>query len=198
MTDHAKVRAGKLAAVGVGVIAIVLGILFEKMNVTFLVGWAFSIAASANLPSLVMLLFWKGTTKQGITAAITVGMVVVARLDPAERRHVQRSSTACPTRRRSSPSASNHESSERPSAAFGGNQRRKKPRISRMTRIRRLEYFSVPSVSLWFPPLVPARRIEPQRHRGHRDQDQAHPPGVMFRRRQNSLRPCDRNGLSSA
>ena len=59
----------------VGSIAIVLGILFEKMNVSFLVGWAFSVAASANLPSLVMLLFWKRTTKQGITAAIIVGMV---------------------------------------------------------------------------------------------------------------------------
>jgi cation/acetate symporter len=44
------------------------------MNVNYLVGWAFSVAASANLPSLVMLLFWKGTTKQGITAAILVGM----------------------------------------------------------------------------------------------------------------------------
>jgi cation/acetate symporter len=72
--DHAKVRAGKMAAVVVGLIAIVLGILFEKMNVSFLVGWAFSIAASANLPSVVMLLFWKGTTKQGITASILVGM----------------------------------------------------------------------------------------------------------------------------
>ena len=38
-------------------------------------GWAFNIAASANLPALVMLLFWKGTTKQGITAAIFVGML---------------------------------------------------------------------------------------------------------------------------
>jgi cation/acetate symporter len=43
--------------------------------VNYLVGWAFSVAASANLPSLVMLLFWKGTTRQGITAAITVGML---------------------------------------------------------------------------------------------------------------------------
>lgn len=75
MNDHAKVRLAKIAAAGVGVIAIVLGILFEKMNVNYLVGWAFSVAASANLPSLVMLLFWKGTTKQGITAAVTVGMV---------------------------------------------------------------------------------------------------------------------------
>ena len=45
------------------------------MNVGFLVGWAFSVAASANLPSLVMLLFWKKTTKQGITAAVLVGMI---------------------------------------------------------------------------------------------------------------------------
>jgi cation/acetate symporter len=75
LTDHEKVRLGKLASVGVGAIAIVLGILFERMNVNFLVGWAFSVAASANLPALVMLLFWKGTTKQGITAAVVVGMV---------------------------------------------------------------------------------------------------------------------------
>jgi cation/acetate symporter len=75
LTDHEKVRVGKWAAGVVGVIAIVLGILFEKMNVNFLVGWAFSVAASANLPSLVMVLFWKRTTKQGITAAIVVGMV---------------------------------------------------------------------------------------------------------------------------
>lgn len=75
LTDYEKVRVAKLAAVIVGAIAIVLGILFEKMNVNFLVGWAFSVAASANLPALVMLLFWKGTTRQGITAAVLVGMV---------------------------------------------------------------------------------------------------------------------------
>jgi cation/acetate symporter len=74
LTDHEKVRAGKWTAAVVGLLAIVLGILFERMNVSFLVGWAFSVAASANLPSLVMLLFWKGTTRQGITAAILVGM----------------------------------------------------------------------------------------------------------------------------
>ena len=75
MNDHAKVRAGKVTAVVVGIIAMVLGILFEKFNVSFLVGWAFNVAASANLPSLVMLLFWRGTTKQGITAAIFVGLI---------------------------------------------------------------------------------------------------------------------------
>src|SRR4051794_40553207 len=74
MTDRNKVRAGKAAAVVVGLAAVWLGILFEKLNVTFLVGWAFNVAASANLPALVMMLFWPRTTKQGITAAILIGM----------------------------------------------------------------------------------------------------------------------------
>jgi cation/acetate symporter len=75
LDDHGKVRAGKMVAVVVGIIAMVLGILFQKLNVTFLVGWAFNVAASANLPSLIMLLFWRKTTKQGITVAITVGLL---------------------------------------------------------------------------------------------------------------------------
>jgi cation/acetate symporter len=74
LTDHEKVRIGKIAAVGLGIIAMALGILFKGFNVGFLVGWAFNIAASANLPALVMLLFWPRTTKQGIIAAVTVGM----------------------------------------------------------------------------------------------------------------------------
>ena len=56
LSDERQVQVAKLAAVAVGIIAILLGIVFEKMNVNFLVGWAFNIAASANLPSLVMLL----------------------------------------------------------------------------------------------------------------------------------------------
>ena len=75
LDEFQKVRAAKIAALGVGLLAICLGILFARMNVNFLVGWAFNIAASANLPALVMLLFWKRTTKQGITAAIIVGMI---------------------------------------------------------------------------------------------------------------------------
>lgn len=75
LSGRVQVRIAKMAAVVVGAIAIVLGILFKEMNVGFLVGWAFSIAASANLPALVMLLFWKGTTKQGIVASILVGMI---------------------------------------------------------------------------------------------------------------------------
>ncbi|BCR06002.1 cation acetate symporter [Desulfuromonas versatilis] len=75
MTDAGKVKAGKIAAVVVGLIAIYLGIVFEGMNVSFLVGWAFAVAASANLPAILMLLFWKKTTAQGVAASILVGLV---------------------------------------------------------------------------------------------------------------------------
>ncbi len=73
--DKAKVRAGKIAAASVGVVAIILGILFKGMNVSFLVGWAFAVAASANLPAILMLLFWKKTTAKGIASSIIVGIV---------------------------------------------------------------------------------------------------------------------------
>jgi len=44
--------------------------------VTFLVGLAFAVAASANLPAIIMLLFWKKTTPQGIVASIIVGITL--------------------------------------------------------------------------------------------------------------------------
>lgn len=75
MTDAKKVLAGKLASVAVGLVSIYLGIVFQGMNVSFLVGWAFAVAASANLPAILMLLFWKRTTRQGIVASITAGIV---------------------------------------------------------------------------------------------------------------------------
>jgi cation/acetate symporter len=75
MDEKQKVYAGKLAAFTVGLIAIILGIVFEGMNVAFLVGWAFAVAASANLPAILMLLFWKKTTARGIIASIIVGIV---------------------------------------------------------------------------------------------------------------------------
>ncbi|MXV16993.1 solute symporter family protein [Hufsiella ginkgonis] len=74
--DKKKVRAGKISAFVVGIFAICLGIAFKGMNVSFLVGWAFSIAASANLPAILFLLFWKKTTSQGIATSIVTGIVV--------------------------------------------------------------------------------------------------------------------------
>ncbi len=86
MSDKKKVRAGKLAAFGVGLFAIILGILFKGMNVSFLVGLAFAVAASANLPSILFLLFWEKTTAKGISWSIMTGIlssVFIILLSPA-------------------------------------------------------------------------------------------------------------------
>ena len=75
LADGNQVKAGKVVAIIVGIIAILLGIYFKDANVSFLVGLAFAVAASANLPAILMLLFWKKTTAKGIAASILVGMV---------------------------------------------------------------------------------------------------------------------------
>jgi len=75
MSEDRMVFAGRITAVVVGIIAMVLGILFKYMNVSYLVGWAFTIAASANLPSIIMVLFWKRTTAKGVISSIIVGLV---------------------------------------------------------------------------------------------------------------------------
>ncbi len=75
LSDDKKVKAGKIAAVAVGFFAILLGMAFKGVNVSFLVGWAFAIAASANLPAILFLLFWKKTSEKGISASIIVGIV---------------------------------------------------------------------------------------------------------------------------
>jgi cation/acetate symporter len=73
--ERQKVIAGKMAAFLVGAIAIVLGIVFQGVNVSFLVGLAFAVAASANLPCIIMMLFWRRTTSKGMVASIIVGIV---------------------------------------------------------------------------------------------------------------------------
>ncbi len=66
---HAKPRSevavARTAAVGVGVVAIALGLLARDLNVAFLVGLAFAVAASANLPVLMYSLFWRSFTTRG-------------------------------------------------------------------------------------------------------------------------------------
>ena len=75
MDEKQKVMAGKISAFCIGIIAIFLGIIFQGVNVSFLVGLAFAVAASANLPSILMLLFWKKTTAAGIVASIYTGII---------------------------------------------------------------------------------------------------------------------------
>jgi cation/acetate symporter len=74
-SERQKVVAGRVAAFVVGAIAILLGLAFHGVNVSFLVGLAFAVAASANLPCIIMMLFWKRTTSKGMVASIIVGIV---------------------------------------------------------------------------------------------------------------------------
>lgn len=75
LTDKGQVTAGRFSAAAVGILAIVLGIICKGMNVSFLVGLAFAVAASANLPAIMMVLFWKKTTSKGIASSMVVGIV---------------------------------------------------------------------------------------------------------------------------
>jgi cation/acetate symporter len=68
-----QLRVARGAAILVGIIAIVLGIVFQGQNVAFMVGLAFAIAASANLPALLLSVFWRRCTTAGAVAAIVVG-----------------------------------------------------------------------------------------------------------------------------
>ena len=72
--EREQVRIARIAALFLGAVAMALGLLFKNFNASFLVGWAFNVAASANLPALLMALFWKRATKQGVAAAIMVGL----------------------------------------------------------------------------------------------------------------------------
>jgi cation/acetate symporter len=73
-TSEEERRVSKLTTFTLGVIAVMLGILFERQNVAFLVMLAFSIACSANFPVLFMAVLWKNCTTRGVTAGGFIGL----------------------------------------------------------------------------------------------------------------------------
>ncbi|MFH8366552.1 cation acetate symporter [Streptomyces sp. NPDC018031] len=74
-TPHREVVVARVAAAGVGALAIGLGLLAQDLNVAFLVGLAFAVAASANLPVLLCTLFWRRFTTRGAVWAVYGGLV---------------------------------------------------------------------------------------------------------------------------
>jgi cation/acetate symporter len=75
-TDEAQeMRISKVATVALGIIAIILGIAFEKQNVAYMVGLAFAIAASANFPVLFLSMFWSNMTTRGALIGGFLGLV---------------------------------------------------------------------------------------------------------------------------
>ncbi|MEU9049123.1 cation acetate symporter [Streptomyces sp. NPDC048384] len=82
---RSEVAVARVAAVGIGVVAIALGLLARDLNVAFLVGLAFAVAASANLPVLLYSLFWRDFTTRGAVWAVYGGLipaVVLVALSP--------------------------------------------------------------------------------------------------------------------
>ncbi|WP_181803136.1 solute symporter family protein [Streptomyces shenzhenensis] len=73
--QRSEVAVARVAAVGIGALAIALGLLARDMNVAFLVGLAFAVAASANLPVLLYSLFWRNFTTRGAVWAVYGGLV---------------------------------------------------------------------------------------------------------------------------
>jgi cation/acetate symporter len=74
-TSAAELRVSKLTTLGLGLVAVLLGIAFEKQNIAFMVSLAFAIAASANFPVLLMSVLWKDCTTRGAVAGGVLGLV---------------------------------------------------------------------------------------------------------------------------
>lgn len=73
--EQDEVRIARFAAVGIGAAAIALSLLAQDQNIAFLVGLAFAVAASANLPALLYSLFWRRFTTRGSVWAVYGGLV---------------------------------------------------------------------------------------------------------------------------
>lgn len=81
-----ELRVSRITVLVLAVVAILLGILFEKQNVAFMVSLAFALAASANFPVLFLSLLWSGCTTRGVVAGGLVGLLtalVLTILSPA-------------------------------------------------------------------------------------------------------------------
>ena len=70
-----ELRVSKMTTLALGVVAVVLGIAFEKQNIAFMVSLAFAIAASANFPVLFMSVLWKDCTTKGAVIGGFLGLI---------------------------------------------------------------------------------------------------------------------------
>lgn len=77
---HKEMRVSKIATVLLGVVAIIMGIMFEKQNIAFVVGLAFAIAASANFPVLILSMYWKKLTTRGAVVGGAMGLLTAVLL----------------------------------------------------------------------------------------------------------------------
>lgn len=74
-SDKGEIKVLRIATLAVGLIAIILGIIFENQNVAFMVGLAFAIGASANFPVILTSIYWKKMTTRGALAGGWFGLI---------------------------------------------------------------------------------------------------------------------------
>jgi cation/acetate symporter len=74
-TDREEMRVSRMTTLVLGVLAILLGIAFEKQNIAFIVSLTFSIAASSNFPVLLLSIYWRGLTTRGAVWGGSLGLV---------------------------------------------------------------------------------------------------------------------------
>ncbi|BAU74761.1 cation acetate symporter [Metapseudomonas furukawaii] len=85
-SEREEMRVSRIATLCIGVLAVILGILFESQNIAFLSGLVLAIAASVNFPVLFLSMFWKGLTTRGAVAGSVAGLlsaIVLLVLSPA-------------------------------------------------------------------------------------------------------------------
>src|SRR5476649_46707 len=70
-----EIRVSKITTIDLAVVAILLGIAFESQNIAFMVGLAFSIAASCNFPVLLLSMYWKNLTTRGAMIGGWMGLI---------------------------------------------------------------------------------------------------------------------------
>ena len=73
--SKSELKVSRITTLALGVIAVLLGITFEKQNIAFMVSLAFAIAASANFPVLILSLLWKDCTTRGAVIGGFLGLV---------------------------------------------------------------------------------------------------------------------------
>ena len=71
----AELKVSRLTTLVLGIVAVALGIAFEKQNIAFMVSLAFAIAASANFPVLFMAVLWKDCTTKGAVIGGFMGLI---------------------------------------------------------------------------------------------------------------------------
>ncbi len=72
-TNEQRMKAFKVAAIGVGAVSMLLGLLVESFDIAMMVGWAFAIGAASYFPLLLLGSWWKGLTKYGAAYGMLLG-----------------------------------------------------------------------------------------------------------------------------